>query len=204
MAASKSSSTLTPKDLREAPYNPRFISDKRLGMLQKSIAEFGDLSGVVFNRRTKMLISGHQRMKTIKDCKTRIETKPDVDKHGTVETGFIIATTKSGSTIKIPLRIVDWSDKKREMAANVAANAQGGDFDKAKLKEVLSKLEHKTFDVELLGLDPLTIQALHLPGNNKDPRDTDRKGTGRDNQSFSPDDLGNELEHECPRCRYRF
>ncbi len=147
------------KDLKEASYNPRTITDKRLGKLKKSIRQFGDLSGVVFNKRTGALVSGHQRLKTVRDEKTRIDTKKYEDKYGTVEIGYIYVAASTGE-IAIPLRIVDWSDKKTEMAANLAANAQGGEFDKVKLKAVVAKLETGNFDIELTGLETSEIRTL--------------------------------------------
>jgi len=39
------------KSLKPAGYNPRKITDKKLEMLKKSLEEFGDLSGIIFNRR---------------------------------------------------------------------------------------------------------------------------------------------------------
>lgn len=53
----------TISNLNPAPYNPRKITDKKLAMLQKSMAEFGDLSGIVCNTRTGHLVGGHQRLK---------------------------------------------------------------------------------------------------------------------------------------------
>ena len=58
----------TPKkvmDLAPAPYNPRFITDKKLEMLEHSINEFGDLSGIVFNIQTGNTVGGHQRIKKL-------------------------------------------------------------------------------------------------------------------------------------------
>lgn len=48
--------------LRKAKYNPRTITKERLHKLGDSMAEFGDLSGVVFNIKTKTLVSGHQSL----------------------------------------------------------------------------------------------------------------------------------------------
>ncbi len=52
-------------DLKPAEYNPRTISDDQLERLKKSLEEFGDLSGIVFNRQTGNLVGGHQRLKVI-------------------------------------------------------------------------------------------------------------------------------------------
>lgn len=195
------------KDLKEASFNPRIISAKRLDNLHRSMTTYGDLSGVVFNKKTKNLVSGHQRLKRLRDkgIKTKIVTKPVRDEFGTVEEGHIIAKTSAG-TLRIPLRIVEWSDKKAEMAANIAANAHGGDFDKSKLGVLLEKLDAgKTFDIELVGLDPLSVRNL-LPkmptvgkGNSSSADDED---SGESFQEYGEDSF--EFEHTCPKCKFQF
>ena len=190
------------KDFKAADYNPRTISTARLRGLKESMHTFGDLSGVVFNRRSNALVSGHQRLSTLTGGYTRVETAPYTDSHGTVEIGHILATTDRG-VIKLPLRIVDWDDSQVERAANIAANAHGGEFNKEKLRSVLVGLEKSTFPVELLGLDTLTIMTLTIPQMEKtgEPSRTDSSvGSGFDEygeESFS-------LQHTCPRCSFQF
>lgn len=45
------------KDLRPAVYNPRKISDEKLLLLERSLKEFGDLSGFLFNDKAGRLDS---------------------------------------------------------------------------------------------------------------------------------------------------
>ena len=45
--------------------NPRFIKQKNLAALTESMKEFGLLSLPIFNERTGMLVSGHQRLKAL-------------------------------------------------------------------------------------------------------------------------------------------
>lgn len=190
---------ITTKKLKPAGYNPRVISSGRLKQLDSSINTFGDLSGIVFNVRTGNLVSGHQRMKTLKSAKTRIVQVHHTDDYGTIAIGHVEVKTKSGS-LKIPYRAVDWPTQ-REKAANIAANAHGGNFDKDKLALVLADLENvKEFDIEIVGLDPLTLKSLRLP-----------KGTGElgpnagaTRKEFK--EFGEDLDtkHECPKCKYRW
>lgn len=200
------------KDFKGADYNPRYITETRLRKLAKSMQSFGDLSGVVFNARTNRLISGHQRLKTIDGHKTRIITKPHTDSHGTVEVGHIEAMTPKG-LIKIPLRIVDWSNNKVEKAANLAANSHGGEFDQDKLRKVLVDLDTNTFDIELLGLDPITIMSLSIPKTaatgsgkhgsvNPDLEGDDDEDGECGFERYTPDSF--ELSCQCPRCGYKF
>lgn len=95
-------------DLKPSSYNPRTISEKSAEGLSKSIASFGNISGIVFNVRTGNLVAGHQRVTQIKslfgDCP--------------IENGSIV--TKTGERFSV--RFVNW-DLRKEKAANVAANA---------------------------------------------------------------------------------
>ena len=76
------------KDLRPSKHNPRKISEKRLSMLGRSMKEFGDLSGIVFNRRTGNLVGGHQRLKHLRP-EWEILKEDFTDDLGTVAQGFV-------------------------------------------------------------------------------------------------------------------
>ena len=97
------------------PRNPRQISKTAAGGLSVSLAEFGDLSGIVFNSRTGQLVCGHQRVGQIK---SRWGDLP-------IHSGAI--TTAEGH--RFAVRVVDWPAAK-QLAANVAANSQriAGEF----------------------------------------------------------------------------
>lgn len=138
-------------DLKPAAYNPRKITDAQLARLKKSLDEFGDLSGIVFNVRTQTLIGGHQRIKNI-DADCKITKKPYTDKTGTVALGYIEA--ESG---RMTYREVDWSEEK-EKKANIAANKHGGEFDDDLLKELLDDLKlEDPLDIELIGFDEIPL-----------------------------------------------
>ena len=102
------------KDLKPAGYNPRKISKEKLAALKKSLEEFGDLSGIVFNMRTERLIGGHQRTKNL-DPSWPIIKEPQTDATGTTAAGYI--ETPHG---RLTYREVDWPEEKGKMA-NVAA-----------------------------------------------------------------------------------
>lgn len=141
------------KDLKPAGYNPRKISDRQLEMLKKSMHEFGDLSGIVRNRRTGNLIGGHQRLKHFQSS-WEIQAQPAEDAVGTVAAGFI--KTPFGDWT---YREVDW-DETKEKGANIAANQQGGEFDMAMLRELLIELDTGAFDMDLTGFDAKEIEDL--------------------------------------------
>jgi hypothetical protein len=179
--------------LSPAKYSPRMITDMRLVFLDQSIQEYGDLSGVVFNKRTKSLICGEQRVKTLKGKKTTIVTAPHVDQHGTLEIGQIEVQSKKG-IIFIPFRIVDW-DIKKQKAASIAANAHGGKFDNDKLRLVVNELEQNKFNIASLGIDPLLIKELELMG----------KRLGKKGRGITPVDVDAfKFEHTCPQCQFQF
>lgn len=101
--------------------NPRKISDESKAGLRASIKRFGDLSGIVFNKRTGELVAGHQRMEQI-----RAEYG---ESHGEGGELPIVPTDETAGLFGIridehnyfPVRVVDWS-KAKQRAANVAAN----------------------------------------------------------------------------------
>ena len=132
------------KDLQSSPFNPRKITDEKLRMLGKSMKKFGDLSGIVYNIRTKRIIGGHQRIKHL-DPAWSITKREHQDKVGTVALGEI--ETPFGLW---QYREVDWPEKK-EIAANIAANQHGGDFDYPKLKDLIVEIDDGEFDLDLIG-----------------------------------------------------
>lgn len=143
------------KDLKPAGYNPRKISKTKLNALKKSLEEFGDLSGIVFNIRTQTLIGGHQRTKNL-DPSWPIVKEPQADTTGTVAAGYV--ETPHG---RLTYREVDWPDIK-EKQANIAANNNGAEFDEILLKELLTelKLEEPDLDIELMGFDEKEMQLI--------------------------------------------
>lgn len=102
--------------------NPRRISEEAARGLQNSLDRFGDLSGLVFNRRTGELVCGHQRMQQIREKwgDQRIEVL-------NAEAG--LGGIRVDASHYFPVRIVDWSPA-MQRAANVAANSQriAGEF----------------------------------------------------------------------------
>ncbi|MDQ7818847.1 MAG: hypothetical protein RDU14_17600 [Melioribacteraceae bacterium] len=139
-------------DLKEAPYNPRDISEEALKGLSTSIGEFGDLSGIVFNERTGNLVAGHQRIKALKE------------KYGDID----IAFGKDGSASiftpdshRFSIRLVDWPIEKEKLA-NITANNPNiqGEFTHG-LQLVISDLKVTAHEL-LTGLkiDQLEIKPL--------------------------------------------
>lgn len=55
------------EQLTPAPYNPRTIDAASLKALKASIEQFGNLGGMVWNKRTGHVIGGNQRLKVHRD-----------------------------------------------------------------------------------------------------------------------------------------
>lgn len=99
-------------DLAPADYNPRRISPKAMQGLKASLERFGELGGIVFNRRTGNLVGGHQRVKAL------------------------LALGETHAEV----RVVDLPTAE-EKAANLALNHPGigGEWDEALLRVVLDE-----------------------------------------------------------------
>lgn len=117
--------------LKPAEYNPRIDlkpGDKEFEKIRKSIEEFGYVDPVIINK-DGTIIGGHQRYKVLKDI---------------------------GYT-EIECIVID-IDKDKEKALNIALNKISGDWDKVKLKDLLTELqgigmaEITGFDLAELGM----------------------------------------------------
>jgi len=121
--------------LKPAPYNPRI--DLKPGhpeyqKLRRSLADFGNVQPVVWNRRTGNLVGGHQRLKLL------------------IEQG---ASEVEAVVVDLPLE--------KEKALNLALNKIQGDWDKDKLAVLLDDLiKLPDFDIEVTGFDIPDAQSL--------------------------------------------
>lgn len=103
-------------ELTPHPRNPRDISPEALDSLRRSQRALGDISGIVYNFRTKHVVAGHQRLKNIAPDSPFIVDEQTADDVGTVGYGHVAAFGT-----RWPVRFVDW-DEPRELAALAAAN----------------------------------------------------------------------------------
>lgn len=114
-------------ELKKYHKNPRKITTTQYEALEKTMQEFGDLSGVVVNVRNQEVIGGNQRTSIFQKNADKVKiTKTALDKpdaQGTVAIGYI---ELNGS--KFSYREVDW-DEDKEARANIIANKAGGFWD---------------------------------------------------------------------------
>ena len=126
--------TLPVDKLVPADYNPRKDlkpGDPEYEKLKRSIAEFGYVEPVIWNKTTGHVVGGHQRLKVLID---------------------------SGVT-EVECVVVEMSEEK-EKALNVALNKISGEWDKEKLFLLISDLQLADFDVSLTGFDAVEIDKL--------------------------------------------
>ena len=128
--------------LLPADYNPRRISDRAMKGLRASLERFGELGGIVFNKRTGRLVGGHQRVKAlaamgVKDAEVRVVDLPVAE----------------------------------EKAANLALNHPGigGEWDEALLAVVLDETRRDlpTAFSELQLDDIIRHASEHAPSDNE-------------------------------------
>lgn len=126
--------TLKVDSINPAKYNPRKDlqpGDPDYDKLKKSILEFDMVEPLVWNKRTKNLVGGHQRLKILKDL--GIES--------------------------VDVSVVDLTPVK-EKALNIALNKIEGEWDFPKLKDLLEELDTGDFDMEITGFDLKEIEDL--------------------------------------------
>lgn len=129
--------------LTPASYNPRKISGHDLKSLVDSIGKFGDMSGLVFNRKTGNIVGGHQRRKAYQKLGGSITIDQSLDEpssSGTVAYGHVTVGDE-----RFVYRVVEW-DLEKEKLANLAANRIQGEWDDQKLAELIYELKD---DVQL-------------------------------------------------------
>lgn len=145
-------------DWKANPRNPRTISDPQLAALKAAMVEFGDLSGLVVNRRSGHMIGGHQRVKILADLPVTIVQRFDPPtRRGTIAEGFV---EYSGE--RFVYREVVW-DNSQEIAAMIAANKHGGDFQNDLLSELLRELKDDNFAMDLTGFSERELNRMLAP-----------------------------------------
>lgn len=130
---------MTLDDLfRPMPDNPRTISKEAAKGLGESLKRFGDISGLVWNKRMNCLICGHQRVKALSETYgDRLSVW--------VEDGEYWIGVKG--EIKWHIRVVDW-DIEDAYLANITANNPYlmGEYEDEGLRTILEKLYASSAD----------------------------------------------------------
>jgi DNA modification methylase len=127
-------------DLRPASYNPRTISTEALSGLSSSMERFGLVQLIVWNKRTKNVVGGHQRLKVLSE-------------KGVVETDVVVVDL----------------DEQEEVALNITLNNPTiqGDFT-AEASGLLKSLENQLgYAFEELKLNDLQDSLSGMIAENK-------------------------------------
>ena len=120
-------------DLKLADYNPRKKqkkNDKEYQQIKNSIIEFGYVAPIIVNS-DMTVISGHQRIKVLKDM-------------GTEEIECIVVNY----------------DKKREKLLNIALNKISGEWDEQKLEKIFNEFESQNIDFSVTGFDEKEVNKI--------------------------------------------
>ena len=126
-------------ELKAATYNPRKDlqpGDSEYEKLKRSIQEFGYVEPVIWNKRTGVVVGGHQRLKVMKDL------------------GFT----------EVDCVVVDL-DENKEKALNVALNKISGEWDNNLLANLLKDLDTRGYDITITGFDLAEAQELFGSGS---------------------------------------
>ena len=116
-----------------ATYNPRkdlTAKDKEYQKIKNSITEFGYVTPIIVNA-DMTVISGHQRLKVLKDLEYE----------------------------EIECIVVDF-DKDKEKLLNVALNKISGEWDYQKLESMFNELENNNIDLSITGFEEKEINKL--------------------------------------------
>lgn len=123
-------------ELKTADYNPRKDlkkEDFEYKQLKNSIKEFDYVDPLIFNEKTKNLISGHQRLKVLK------------------ELGYT----------EIEVNCVSF-DEQKEKALNIAMNKIQGEWDENKLFDLLKQISDTgNIQYNLIGFSESEIKDLY-------------------------------------------
>lgn len=122
---------INPAELAPADYNPRRIEEHQAAALRRSLDRWGFVEPIIANRRTGLVVGGHQRL-------------------------------NAALALALPTVPVHWVDldESAEKALNIALNKISGDWDEAKLSELLADLERGGQDLEDLGFDADELDDL--------------------------------------------
>ncbi len=118
--------TINRKEIKNAPYNPRKITDKAKKKLRENLEKVGLLAPIVWNKRTGNIVSGHQRVAALD---TLLHTKDYM--------------------LKVAMVDIDEKTEKEQCIFMNNPEAQGY-FDLEKLEELI-KVDQ--IDFELAGFD---------------------------------------------------
>ena len=143
---------LTVDMVQPDPENPRIMTDAARQQLSDSITEFGNISEIIWNKKTGQLIAGHQRWTELKAKYPDMHLKVSADN----DKWWLLFDREGGVFTGYRIRVVEW-DARKQKTANIVANSMlnQGEFDVTKLEGLITKYDLKDFE-EKFKLSELT------------------------------------------------
>jgi DNA modification methylase len=114
-----------------APYNPRRIEPEQMEALRRSMRTFGTVEPVIANKRTGLIIGGHQRVKA----------------------------AEAEGIAMLPVVWVDL-DEIGERQLNLALNKISGEWDEDKLGALILELQQAGAEMDLTGFDDSELKRV--------------------------------------------
>ena len=150
--------TVKRSEIHAAPYNPRKITPEAAKLLKDNLKRVGLLGGIVWNRASGNIVSGHQKVAQMDAINRYDPDNPDTDYEFRVE-------------------VVDF-DEKTEKEQNLFMNNRNaqGEYDDNMLRNMLDGI-----DFSYAGFDDFDIQMLGL-GDTNGPAETYSDTTWRESQ----------------------
>lgn len=126
--------TINRGQIKQAPYNPRVMSDEHRKLLRQSLKANGLVEPLVWNERTGNLVGGHQRIEAL----DAMERRDDYD---------------------LTVSVVD-VDERQEKNLNMALNNRNlqGTWDEDKLADLLRECASEDF--EAIGVTDADLEVL--------------------------------------------
>ena len=171
--------TVKRDKIKFADYNPRVIDESNQKKLIKAIREHGLIEPLVWNKRTGVLVGGHQRL-TAAD---KIYRKKDYD---------------------VPVAIID-VDEKTEKKLNVQLNnpSMQGDWDLGELADLSKDVSFEDMGFSYTDIDFMFDGELDIDGNFADEPESKRQTPYDDGVEDEKDKLAGLAEFNKAKSEFR-
>ena len=171
--------TVKRDKIKFADYNPRMIDESNQKKLIKAIREHGLIEPLVWNKRTGVLVGGHQRL-TAAD---KIYRKKDYD---------------------VPVAIID-VDEKTEKKLNVQLNnpSMQGDWDLGELADLSKDVSFEDMGFSKTDIDFMFDGELDFDGNFADEPESKRQTPYDDEVEDEKDKLAGLAEFNKAKSEFR-
>ncbi len=162
------------RDLKDAPYNPRIMSDDALDKLRKGIKRLGMLQPPIWNKRTARIVGGHQRLKAL----DILHGSPDYTLKVAVVDLDEAAEKEANLLLNNPNAMGDWDlPKLEELLRDTSIELVGTGFDMADVYRLLGDAPGRSAEE----IDTLADSLRKARENYEQVVNTSR---GRDNNDF--------------------